>query len=287
MTFAAAVARKGTVKLGDEEYTALLTQSQMINGRFDSPHTTLTLIPTDPSRKLTPWMTRPTTLSSLHWAKGEYFRISATATGDKLTVAPYRGDCGVLKVSLGDRKGIEKLGISGTLRSGNDRLPVGDTTPYSTAEKFPEHKIPVGDYTPYSLTVDVGKLAARFTQNRYSLEEPHTRMSKPPTGTIKIRKDEPVVLNFSNKPAVLFTSPTKGQTVKPGSSVRLRAMIVDPELNLLVRGLNDTTQKIRERTYKLSGGQSVTVPYYASLAPTVTITDSSGKQVAEGTMPFG
>ncbi|MHC4176566.1 MAG: hypothetical protein ACYSWU_03615 [Planctomycetota bacterium] len=286
MMFMAAVARKGKITLGDQEFTALLTQTGMITGRFDSPYTGLALIPTDPSRKLLSALMRPSTLSSLHWVKGEYYQISATPTGDKLTVAPFAGDCGLLKVSLANREGTGKLGLSGTLRAENKMLPVGDTTPYTTAEKLPEHKIPVGDYTPYSLAVDVGKLAASFSQNYYSMEEPHARLSKPPAGTLKIRKDKPLVLDFSGKPAVLFTAPTKGQTVKPGSTLRLRALIVDPELNLLVRGLDDTSQKLRERTYR-TGGQTVTIPQYASLAPKVTITDSSGKQVAEGTMPFG
>jgi hypothetical protein len=286
VTFTAATGRKGKVKLGDREFTAVLAQT-MITGRFDRPYTGLALIPTDPSRRLIRVSSSLNYLSTPRWAKGELYQISTTPTGDKLTVAPYRGDSGLLKVGPGDRPGIEKLGISGMLRSEQMLLPVGDIGTLPPVENLPEHKIPVGDYTPMSLSVDLGKLTASFSQNYYSKEEPHVRMTKPPVGTFKIRKDKPFVLDFSNQPAVLFTSPAKSQTFKPGDFIRLRAVIIDPELNLLVRGLNDTTQQIGERTYRLAGGESVKIPTYLSLAPTVTITDASGKQIAEGKMPFG
>ena len=94
------------------------------------------------------------------------------------------------------------------------------------------------------------------------------------------------MLGFSGKPVVLFTAPAKDQVFQPGDTVKLGARMIDSKMNLLIRGLSDTTQKTSERTYMISG-QSMTVPTYASLAPTVTITDPGGKQVAEGTMPFG
>ena len=101
------------------------------------------------------------------------------------------------------------------------------------------------------------------------------------------RDIKPCVLEFSDKPLVLFNSPLKDQTFKPGDTVRVGAAIVDPALDLLLRGVKDTTQKLSERTYTDREGNKVTVPTYASLDPQVVITDSSGKQVAEGKIPFG
>jgi hypothetical protein len=51
--------------------------------------------------------------------------------------------------------------------------------------------------------------------------------------------------------------------------------------------VDDTTDKISAYKYRIPGGEIVDIPRYRSLEPTVTITDSSGKQVAQGTMPFG
>jgi hypothetical protein len=226
-------------------------------------------------------------LSTLRPADGQLYQISATPTGDRLTVGPYRGEYGLLKVGPGERQNIERLGVSGVLYSEQMMLPLGDVVSMPPAETSPEHKIPVGEYTPTYLRLDFGKLAASLSQNYYSKDAPHVRLSKPTAESLKIRKDNPLVLDFSRKPLILFTSPPKGQTVKPGSSVKIRAVIVDSQLDMLVRSLYDTTQKTGERTYSYAGGRTATIPRYASLAPTVAVTDSSGKQVAEGKMPFG
>ena len=188
-------------------------------------------------------------------------------------------------IYAGDRKDAEKLGVSGILRSGETTLRFGEMSYLSTAEKLPKHNIPVGDYLPLSLSVDVGTLTASFSQNYYATEAPYARVAEPAAG-VTIQKDKPFVLGFGGKPVVIFTAPGQGQVFKPGDTVSLRAMMIDPKLNLLIRGLSDTTQKLSEQTYRISG-QTVTVPRYAPLVPTVTITNSSGEQVAEGTMPFG
>jgi hypothetical protein len=287
LTLTPVVARRGQIKLGDQQFTAWLTQTGMITGRFDTPYTALSLVPADPTRRILSALSGMTGLSGLHWANGKYYRISATPSGDKLTIAPYAGDTGVLKVSAGSRQGIEKLGISGRLRADQTMLPVGDTTPLIPTEKLPQHRIPVGEYTPMSLAVDFGKYALSFSANYYSKEEPHARTTTPSAAVLKIRKDQPLVLDFSHKPAVWFLSPAKEQAVKPGETVRLQAAIVEPEMNLLIRGLNDTSQVIEQREYRFPGSEPVEIPRYASLDPTVTITDAAGKQVAQGTMPFG
>ena len=78
-----------------------------------------------------------------------------------------------------------------------------------------------------------------------------------------------------NKPAVLLPSPAKGTRVKPGQQVEVKGVLVDLVLDIMIRRLNDTTG--RNRVSQNSG----------SLRPRMVITNSAGKQVAEGVMPFG
>jgi len=285
VSFATATARKGTIELGGQKYTAMLTQPAVITGRYDTPYTSLILVPQNNSPSVFRGLMSQQYLSTMFWDAGNFFKISASPDGDRLTISPYGGDTGVLKVDAGDRKDAERLGVSGILRSGETTLRFGEMSYLSTAEKLPKHNIPVGDYLPLSLSVDVVTLTVGLSQNYYSTEAPYARVAEPAAG-VTIQKDKPFVLGFGGKPVVIFTAPTQGQVFKPGDTVKLRAMMIDPKLNLLIRGLSDTTQKLSERTYRISG-QTVTVPMYAPLAPTVTVTNSLGEQVAEGTMPFG
>ena len=101
-----------------------------------------------------------------------------------------------------------------------------------------------------------------------------------------IRKDKPFVLDFSNKPEVLFASPAKDQAFKPGDEIRVAAVLVDPALDIMIRGLADT-KRSQKVTLKIADGRESSYEQPLSLDPIVTITDSSGKTVSEGKMPFG
>lgn len=76
----------------------------------------------------------------------------------------------------------------------------------------------------------------------------------------------------------MFADPAKDRTFKLGDEVEVNAVLVDPVLNTMIRGLNDTSHMIT-----LKDGCTKN----PSFDPTVAIADSSGKIVAEGTMPFG
>jgi hypothetical protein len=109
---------------------------------------------------------------------------------------------------------------------------------------------------------------------------------KRPEYNIAIGKDKTYVLDFAQKPSVVFTEPEAERAFEPGEEVCLQAVLIDPVLNLMISGIKDTTKKVREVTYT-EDGKEVTVPTFESLDPTVAITDSSGKEVASGEMPFG
>jgi hypothetical protein len=64
------------------------------------------------------------------------------------------------------------------------------------------------------------------------------------------------------------------------------AVLTDPKLTIMIRDLGDTSRK-ESKTSDVEDGQAVSDASNGSLDPKVTITDSTGKQVAEGPMPFG
>jgi hypothetical protein len=288
MQFISTVARKGTIRLGEQEYTALLAQGHSITGRFDRPATALRLTPADaPKKPRSPY--RVDLLCVMREVDGQLYDISATPTGDKLIVTPYRGESGVLEVGAGARD-VEKLGAIGMFISERPSLlTLGEfgALPSPDVEKPRRHRLPVGDYAPMSLTVDVGRVQAQFYANHLGPDGSPDSQPKGPAYTIKIRKDRPFVLDFSEKPNVVFTSPAKDQTFKPGDSIQLDAVLIDRELNLMIAGLHDTTRKEREMSFTMEGGEQMTIPRYASLDPTVVIADASGEEVASGKMPFG
>jgi hypothetical protein len=55
----------------------------------------------------------------------------------------------------------------------------------------------------------------------------------------------------------------------------------------MISGLEDTSTVTGKFDYRDENGNPMSIPRYKSLDPTVVITDSSGKQVASGKMPFG
>jgi len=279
------VARKGDIRIGSREYTAVLAQSDLITGRFDRPATGLYLTPKDGKAEARSvwggeW------LSMMRKADGQLYTIKASPTGDKLFVEPYQGDYGFFEVGPGGRN-IDKLGASGLLLSeGESLFTLGEVASHFSAEKTPRQRLPEGNYQPMMLTVDFGRLEVSLMPN-YIAEDGTERADVKPAFNIAVRKDKPFVLDFSNKPEVTFISPRPEETFKPGDEVDISAMLVDQKLDLMIRDIKDTTKKERELTYTDDQGNPVTVPSYASLDPKVTIKDSTGKQVASGTMPFG
>jgi hypothetical protein len=103
---------------------------------------------------------------------------------------------------------------------------------------------------------------------------------------IKIREDKPYTFDLMNKPDVLFTTPTKDQRIKLGEQLQVKAVLIDPELDIMIRGLDDTTRK-EKKEYTTSDGQNQSYERNVSLDPNVVVTRADGQQVAEGVMPFG
>jgi hypothetical protein len=272
------VVRKGTVRIGGQSYEA------MLGNPFDRSSGTLLLKPDKGTgrRSSAPW--KPVLLNMLHQDEGNFYTVSASSDGGRVTVSPYRGKFGQFRIGAPDCA-IDKLGAVGTLQSKEQlTVSVGKPDYYYTAERPKQCRLPVGDYQTGYLTVDFGSVTVRLSANRYDLSG---RPTTQPTYGIKIREDKPFVMDFSGQPKVVFTSPAKDRVYRPGDKVVFKALVLEPSLGSMIRGLYDTTQKTGTRPARNEQGESVSVPRYASLHPSVSITNSSGKEVANGKMPFG
>ncbi len=89
-------------------------------------------------------------------------------------------------------------------------------------------------------------------------------------------------MNFSNTPDVVFASPAKDLRFKPGENLDVQAVLVDPKLDIMIRGLDDTSVEVDK---KFSDGTAYKRP--KSLDPSIVIARADGEVVAEGVLPFG
>jgi hypothetical protein len=282
-------ARQGTIRLGDQQFMVRLNQSRVITGGYDRPMVNVEFTPRDGSSARIA-ETLSGSLGTTCLIDDQIVRFSATAAGDRFTVEPYRGECGVLEVSAGGRA-ITKLGVGGTLVSSTGPVSLGPGGSRQIDTLRRQVKLPVGDYGIGSLTVLHGRLlftcrAAPLTRGQ---AEGREQLSSP----IKIRKDQPYRLEFSGKPEVMLTTGARssaasklGGPFKLGQSVRISAMLAEPTQGIMITGLWDVTNKVGEQTFRRDGCE-VTIPEYARLDPMVAIYNAKGDKIVEGKMPFG
>ena len=272
MTFVRTTLYKGDIALDGDPYQALLGDAYIIRGRLDHPGTALLLSAKDRDRRQS-WL-GGSCLKAAPKIHGRFYMFSASPTGEELTVRPYQGDLGTFEVGPGGRQ-ITNLAVSGSLESKDAAVPVGgEFGEGARPEKARRCQIPVGDYAPSYIMVEFGRLSLGISYNYHSEGKPRARGGRALVHGLMVRKDRPCVLDFSNKPDVMFASPSCDQPFKPGDTIEVKAVLVDPKLDFMVRGLNDTTQR-------KSDGR------YVSLDPKVLITRADGEKVAEGVMPFG
>lgn len=284
--FISAVVRKGSIKLGDQSYQAVLAQRYLITGRYDCQHTALLLSSSsDPNSREYWW--GGDQLNAMRLVDGTYYTTSTTPAGDKLIVKPYRGPMGLLKIGPGDRD-IDKLTIQGSLQSKETAVAVGqlNTDRGRGLEPASECRLPAGDYLPAYVTIEFGDLQLGISNNYHADGKPRGADHSKAIHGIQIREDTPFVWDFSTSPIVMFASPAKDQTYKPGDEISVSGVLVDPKLGIMIRRLTDTSRK-EEKTVDMGSGRTTTYKESVSLDPVVTITNAAGKQIAEGPMPFG
>jgi hypothetical protein len=280
-SFVAARLHTGAFEIDGVSYEVFVGYQFMIQGSLDQPSTTLILAPQgdDPI-----YWWGGDQLSATHLFGGRYYRFSCTPAGDTLSVRPYDGPLGTFEVGAGGRK-VRKVQVRGSLRSRDSAVAVGDGLEHGWPKATRQCRVPVGDYYPAMIDVEMGDLAVTVSNNYHRNAQGQSRGRESVAG-IKIRAVEPYVLDFSNKPAVVFTEPVADRLVARGQEIMIKAVLLDPVLDIMVRRLNDTAHSKTE-TFKTPDGKEQTYTRPLSLDPKVTVTRSNGEIVAEGVMPFG
>ncbi|MBN2133344.1 MAG: hypothetical protein JW741_27850 [Sedimentisphaerales bacterium] len=258
--------RTGTIRIGWKKLDVVLGHGRAIPGWFDHPATDLYLMPANQPHDspVVNWY-GGSQLKALHRTLGTYYRLSATPSGDRLFVWPYQGPFGVLEIKAGQRN-VRKVSATGTLVSKDMAISLTEGLGGRNAPTSNSYRIPVGDYCPLLLNVTYGTLNSLMLRNRHADGRPGGRAQEgAPVYAIRIRADRPFVLDFSGEPQVVFASPSKDHRVQRGEQLEVKAVLIDPALDIMFRMVN-------------KGGQ---------LKPTVVIKRANGEIVAEGTMPFG
>ncbi len=270
---------EGNIRIAREKFRARLGNDYVISPSFDFPGTALEL-----SGKKTSfdWWGGDR-ISAMHKVNGRFFSFSATQDGE-LTVHPYSGDLGTFEIGPGTRKLTNtSFRLTGSIEARDWAVAAGGDIKDGRPVEASRCQVPAGDYLPEFLTLQFGRLRIQLSQNYHSEGKRQSRAGRPNVYGITIRKDQPFVLNFSNQPDVMFTSPTNNQRVKPGDTVMVMAVLVDPKLDIMIRRLEDTSHK----QTKDAEGKPLGYERNLSLDPTVIITRANGEKVAEGVMPFG
>ncbi|MHC4889773.1 MAG: hypothetical protein ACYTEO_09985 [Planctomycetota bacterium] len=241
----------------------------------------------DVEKEFGPYWWGSWSLHSYHRLDDEFFEFMLVEGGTKIAARPYKGPLGIIKVGKGGRD-LEKVEFKGSVhQAGYVAAPVGpieERRAGSVWLKRPvsECKIPVGDYTPYIMHITYDNLDTCISNNYHTNAQGQSSTENIVYG-MQVRKDKPFVLDFSNKPMVVFDKPPKSKTsFSRGEEIKFAAVLVDPKLDIMIRGLNDTSVQVEKET---SNGHKYTRP--KALDPNVVITRADGKIVAEGVMPFG
>ena len=226
-------------------------------------------------------------LNSYHKIDDQFYEFMLIEDGAKIAARPYKGELGTIKVGKGGRE-LEKVEFTGSiLQEGYISAPIG-TIKGRSPEAVNECTVPVGDYTPYIMNITYDNLDICISNNYHTNAQGQSRSEKQTIYGFSIREDQPYVLDFSNKPVVVFDTPGKDQTAfKRGEEIKVAAVLVDPKLDIMIRRLYDTSAK-GDKEYKDATGKVYrTIKVNKSLDPNVVIARTDGEVVAKGVMPFG
>lgn len=272
--------RKGDIRIGGEQYGALLGNDYAILGRLDAPNSALQLTPKAGRQFGMEWWGGDR-LMGMHKVGGRHYVLSANPAGDELRVRPYDGEFGTFMLGAGGRE-LSLGGVQGSLQSRDLAVAVGNADANGFLSETASCSLPIGEYLPSYLSVHLGKFRIAISQNYHSDGKPRDRSGRPLVYGIGLKKDRPFVLDFGGRPEVLFASPAQDQRVKLGGELVVKAVLIDPKLDIMIRRLDDTTRK-QPRAEGMTAGYQRDL----SLDPTVIVTRTNGEKVAEGVMPFG
>jgi len=225
-------------------------------------------------------------LHSYHKIDDEFFEFMLIEDGTKIAARPYKGLLGTIKVGKGGRE-LEKAEFNGSVhQKANVAAPIG-TIDERRTKPVTECTIPVGDYTSYIMHVTYDNLDICISNNYHTNAKGQSGGKKIVYG-MQVREDKSYVLDFSNEPMVIFDQPPMSQaSFSRGQEIKFAAVLIDPKLDIMIRGLDDKSVKV-DREYKDANGKVIqTMKVDKSLDPNVVIARADGEVIAEGVMPFG
>ncbi len=231
LAFVATTARRERVEINGRTYEAWLGHNRLIGGWFDRPATALHLIANGDFNVPRGWL--PYQLSTVRRLGGAWYTFSATPAGDRLTAHPYTGEFGTIQAGLAGRH-VRRTRISGDLACDRQTVCVGGRLIEAYGELRPvSHcRVPVGDYCAF-LEITLDDLRLDITPNIHADGKPRGGLHRPFEHGIHIRADKPFVLDFSNKPEVLFASPAAQQRIRVGQELQVYALLTDPILDIM------------------------------------------------------
>ncbi len=221
-------------------------------------------------------------MHSYHKLDGKFFEFMLVEDGAKIAGRPYKGKFGTIKVGKGGRD-LHKAEFSGSVfQAGHVSVPIGIIKEHGIG-RVPECRIPAGDYTPDEITVKYDNLIISISNNYYTNAKGQSKGKEVVYG-MNVREDKPYILDFSNRPMVFFDQPPMSETsFSRGQEIEFAALMIDPKLDIMIRGLDDTSVQVSQ----VSADGREYNKRAKSLDPKVVITRADGEVVAEGVMPFG
>ncbi len=274
---------RGELEVGGTRYEVRLGHDRSAVQRFDDPDTALFLSAEGRRRTHILWRGGDR-VCALHELDGALYECVVSPAGETLTLRPYTGAFGELAIGAGGRE-LSTMNMSGALRSVEHAVAVGTEASLGWPKPVDRFRLPVGDYLPTSLSVRYGDLIVEIGHNPHADGELRGETDQPLHG-IEIREDRPFTLDFAADPEVLFVSPKRKLRLSPGDTLEVTTTLVDPELGIMLRGLDESFQPVGEAIEALTGGTPANSTT-RSLAPRVIITRKGGGKIAEGEMPFG
>ena len=244
----AAVGAKPTSRSGVGRIMLSWRSSYVITGRYDSPYTQLSLTARDNAGGEEYWWGADQ-LNAMRLVDGQYFTTSTDPLGDKLTVKPYQGDFGVLKIGAGNRTLSRVSRFKARSRRRDTRAGRGNAGRCDLPVlccRSPNAACPSVTTSPITSRSNTGTCGSASPRTITVTASCGTSIAaRGPTASRSARM-KPFVWDFSDPPEVLFASPAKDQTYKRGDEIEVEAVLTDPKLTIMIRGLADTDRKEHE-----------------------------------------
>jgi len=230
-------ARQGKIVIGGEPFQVLLSQVGRITGGLDHPLSYVRLTHGETLRDDN-WWVGSQWLGAMRRVGDQWYQLSATADGERISVRRYDGLLGALEVHSPHTAGPAPF--SGSLFSKSQvAVPVGQRTFPPASQRLKTAQIPVGQYLPLEVTAEVGRTLVRFGMLTQSAMPNETRQRWPAYG-VKIDESQACVMRLSTQPRFYFPAPyvfesssPRPQVFRPGDDIRVDAQLIDPQMGLV------------------------------------------------------